>query len=293
MKAGFLVPLAAAIALSACGAGGDGDGNGGAAPDPANGAFGAVEPSVAGTKEAEAIDCSGLSRTAPEGRTDILGVTIGMPAETARRTLACANPAYKVEYSASGFVVPPMPDGTKPHGSISVDGGLDRIVAYLGGAPGKEQVIGITRSIEFADGREPTIEQLNAQIAAKYGALVPSPNSVGGMTAVYATSGEKLGPENEDLGRCSGGVNFVHGRIMNIYGGCGLTINYAVDPKSSNPQLVHKFLLTLVDQQLAMSLIEKATQEVQGAHAAERQAEVERAKADAKKAGGENRVPTL
>jgi hypothetical protein len=291
MKASLLVPLAAAMALTACGGGGEG--NSEAAVDPANGSFAAVPQSVAGTKEAESIDCSGLPGAPPQGRTDILGVTIGMPAETARRTLACANPAYQVEYGTAGFSVPRMPDGSRPHGSISVDGGLDDIVVYLMGMPGKEQVIGITRSLEFADGREPTVDQLSGQISGKYGALVRPQSYSQGVTAVYATSGEKLGPENEDLGRCSGAVNYMHGQIANIYGGCGLTINHSVEPKRSNPQLVHKFLLTVVDQQFAMNLIEKVTTEVEAAHAAHRQAEVERANADAQKAGGENRVPTL
>ena len=70
-------------------------------------------------------------------------------------------------------------------------------------------------------------------------------------------------------------------------------MNFRVAAKSSNPQLARRFSLAVVDQKFAMGLIEATQSTIRDAHAAARQAEIDRANADAQKAGSENRVPQL
>ena len=279
--------------LAGCGSGDAQEGGGG---DSANGAFpgaDAVPASVKGTREAEGIDCGGLPKADPAQRNDILGITPGMPAETAYRMAACANPNFQVKYSESGFSVAPLPDGRRPRGSIEIEGGLDDATIYLMGMPGEEKVVAVTRVTEFADGREPTIEQLAGQVSAKYGALIPNRYSPDRATILYASSGEKLGADNQDLDRCANAVGFTDNRVGSVYGDCGLTVNDRVAAKSSNPQLARRFSRAVVDQKCAMGLIEATQSTIRDAHAAARQAEIDRANADAQKAGSENRVPQL
>ncbi len=127
-----------------------------------------------GTQQAEGIDCPSKKVDSTSAKNEITGVQIGMTAQQAYEAVACADPDYKVRYSDFGFELPAIPDGSEPKRGIYAEKGLENISIFLMGLPGKERVIGISRYVEFPQGKEPTIKNLVESLTKKYGTYIPS-----------------------------------------------------------------------------------------------------------------------
>lgn len=213
-----------------------------------------------GTVEAEGINCSNRKQAA-DARNDVLGVTMGMPAQEAYERLACANPAFVVEFKpGQGFDLPEIPGGSQPRSLINADAGSENAVVYLVGLPGQEKVYAMTRKIEFGEGAEPPVANLLATVTAKYGAGIEHVTLAGTdyeariHSVAYSPTGILLGAGNADFTACAS--ENIRANSVQMNSSCGLTIDYEVDPKKENTGLAKALYVTVADQRGAMQAIE-------------------------------------
>jgi len=150
--------------LAACGSGDDsaniGDNSQSAAATSAEG-----EPSGAmanqGTAQAQRLNCSAINARRGEGP-DVVGITIGMPAELALQKVACSDPAAVVNTR------------TRQDGSrwVEVEGGSQHLEVQLEGPAQDQRVTKVTRALSFGEGEQPVLADVTAQLESKYGRLL-------------------------------------------------------------------------------------------------------------------------
>lgn len=220
------------------------------APDPMGRAGAQTAGQAQGTAAADGIDCANRKADA-NGRNDVLGVVLGMGAQEAYERLACANPAFTVAFSEQGgFKVPEVPGAPSPRRLLTADAGTQHVTAYLIGAPGQEKVYAITRHVEFGEGDEPPTAKLRETLTAKYGAGVQHVAYAEPIfTVAYSAEGALLGAENPTFTACKGDPL---DRGVAIDERCGMTADYEITPKTSNPGLAQHLDLTIVDQRAAI-----------------------------------------
>lgn len=280
---GAALTVLLAAALSACGgSGGNTAGSGtGDIPD-GNSNQPAATAAPGGTADAEGINCGAL--TAPTGA-DVVGVSIGMGAEDARKAMACSNRALRVSVSdQGGFNVPPSPDGRPAHRSILAEGGQERIQAMLVGAPGDERVVTIRRTIDFAPDREPLVAELIAQLERKYGSLFHNPNEYGRWTGdnIRSADGQPIPPAESMLRiNCTPETSLLQPMLR---GECGLSVGVFIQPKESNERLATRLIVVMMNGSYGMQRIDALTANARNASNQQRDQETQRA---------QGRAPTL
>lgn len=277
------VPGFALLALAACG--GDSGNNQFAGRSPeeieammGQGSGGPIAESGTagqGTADAESINCSGLA--APNGP-DVVGVSIGMSAEDAYRAIACSNRSLRVTYSdQGGFQLPPLPDGRRPRKSIHGENNQERIDVALVGMPGAERVVTIRRTVAFAQGQEPALNTLIAQLQQKYGALTHNPNQYG------AWSGHALrGPDNQPIptgslleSRCAVSVGMNAGQ-PDLLGDCGLSVAVHIE-FGANEQIARQLMVSMSNGAFGVQQIEAIVAIARGAAQQQQAREVQEA----------------
>jgi hypothetical protein len=289
-----LIVLGSMMAVSACSGHSDEDDYHAPAVSQTDGGEAGTAKKDVGTAEAEGINC-GLYQPPPDTRHDILGISFGMTADEAYARLACANPAFKLEYDTSGgFSTKALRDGSKPRKTLTASAGLETATVSLIGLPGEEKVVAVQRRVEFGAGSEPPSETIVNRLTTKYGEPSRTIVDSGGSYAwvVFSPDGQKLGPDNSLYSTCTHYQSTSDS--ISINSECGFTVRTSVSVKLDNPGLAHAFSVTLVEQRKAMDAIEAFDNAVQSMADASRQRELDNAKRAVEQAGqNDEHIPTL
>jgi hypothetical protein len=269
-----LVP-AAVLVLAACGGGNSSNGDTSGFPNES--AAKGPDAQGSGTVAANGIDCGPVTAQQPQGM-DMVGVTVGMPADQAFAKIACSNPTLSVEFSTSGgFQVPPPPDGGQMRRTIVARSENEQITATLVGVPGQERVVTISRRVRFSAGQEPALRTFIQQIESKYGSMYQdfgtgSRNIAG---AVLRTPDGQPITNRESLSR------YAHCRptsaSANISSDCGPTIRFVISPNERNRELVSEVEAIMTDGAAGTRLIEEYTALAGGAQRQRESQEVQNA----------------
>lgn len=273
-----LVPVAV-LALAACG-GNQTAGNDN--PDIMNGAT-RSEPDQrqtaqgSGTVAANGIDCSSVNAQQSQGM-DMIGVTVGMPADQAFARIACSNPVLTVEFSTSGgFQVPPPPDGGQMRRSIVARSDNEQVAATLVGVPGQERVVTISRRVRFAPGQEPALRSFIQQIESKYGSMYQD----FGTGARNIAGAILRTPDGQPITDREGLSRYAHCRptsaSANISSDCGPVIRFVISPNERNRELVSEVEAIMTDGAAGTRLIEEYTALAGGAQRQRQSQEVQNA----------------
>lgn len=227
-----------------------------------------------GTADLEQLDCPTIMKGSPK-TADIVGVTVGMSAQTAYQRIACSNPALTVNYSVEGgFKLPKLPDGTTPLKMITANGGQEEFTVWLIGKPGEERVIALRRKLTFGSGEEPPTETLVTQIQEKYGTLTVNRYN-GNEGGVVKTADNRLLTDNTNrlFSRCLPDDY----RSISINEACGLSVGVAFEAKNDNDALVDKLTVTITHGKYGQRLITAFRDYAANAVAAQKQAELKAA----------------
>ena len=197
---------------------------------------------------------------------DVLGVRLGMSAEEAFSALACANPAFDIEYRTENVSqLPPMPDGSLPRTAVVASAGDDVATAYLMGPTGREKAIVLMHDIAFAPEQAPSVQDMVASLREKYGAA----EDVGGTgsaivrSLAHAPGGAAFRADGSDFKRCSRVLGWNSEGQFITEGGCGLTINYRIDRRADNPNLAQKLYVIVADQEASINATLQARRDIE------------------------------
>lgn len=239
-------------------------------------------------------DCSSLPRPDAKPDNDLIGIDLGMSFDDAMRIGECSKEGYKVTVEEDQSVT--LPDGSHPRGTIDLRNDLDRVTVITVGLPGQEKVVALTRTKKFADGAEPTVEQMRADLNKKYGPLQKVGSGVSASNAgmilgdnvlaqTFAPDGQPL-PNNKvgDHG-CADYFGQNDG-LVNLDPRCGFTKKMGVAPKYGNDALAGGFGIWIADQHAFIMEARRIVATVQAMHQ-------QRRSDDAKKAASSDRTPDL
>ena len=277
---------AIALALSACGGGASGNAQG----SPANEAATASPAPSGAVPEAVRKDCANLPQADAKTDNDILGIDLGMRADDAIKIAKCNKEGFTVSVVDDTSV--PVPDGSHPRGKIVMDKDGDEIDAFLVGVPGQEKVYALMRGKTFADGTEPTMDQMRATITQKYSPLAQQvvsgtsyPNT---LVLALSPDGQRLADDKAKDCTFTFGQTLTTTRnaLGQLTEQCGFTKKIELRPKESNGAVVGGFVMWISDQN---AFFAQARQEVAGIRAMQ----VNASEAERQKAASSNRAPTL
>jgi len=238
----------------------------------------AVSSGAQGTAGANGIDCASVNASSPQGF-DMIGVTVGMPADQAFAKIACSNPALTVEFSTSGgFRVPPPPGGGQMRTAIVARSSNETIRASLVGMPGQERVVTISRRVSYRSGEEPAVDSFQQQAQTKYGPMLQDYGTGArniAMGHVRRPDGRPIAgnEESADYGRC-----LPVSASPSILSDCGPAIRFVISPKQSNRQLVSEVEAVMTDGAVGMRLIDEYTAVAGGAQRQRQQQEIDQAR---------------
>ncbi len=190
--------------------------------------------------------------TAPEGQPadDILGVREGMSIEQTRQVLQCRNASYAIRTSD---YKPSLPDGGQmSRVDLTADSGLDRVVVWLVGPSGEEQVMHVERTIEFTSGNELPIASIEQELENKYGEFDAAAYGHSGYI-VRSRDGQRLGPNNTNYTVCRR-----HTFSSESPKPCFNVVSYDIQDSSDNAQLASKFTVTITNQARNWAMVEAA-----------------------------------
>jgi hypothetical protein len=239
-----------------------------------------------GTAATQGLDCA-QSKPPASGKNDILGVSFGMPAEQAFGIIACSNPAFTVEYNSDGGLdLPALSDGTKPRTQIAAQIDGESIFALLVGLPGQEKVVGINRSVEFAEGKEPAADAILKSLTDKYGQPTYRNTSSGSWAfeVPYTPQGQVIAEGSSLFSTCT--ADRTNGE-MQISDECGLSVNFVIALKDGNPGLAKSFKVSIVEQAKTMTAVDQYEAAARSAKGVAQKDQVDKAGQD------KSRMPTL
>jgi hypothetical protein len=246
------------------------------------GATGATAETATEAKAAKP-DCSSLPRPDAKTDNDLIGIDMGMSADDALRIGQCSKEGYEVAVEDDKSVT--LPDGSHGRGMIELRKPNDRVNIFVMGLPGKETVYGLVREKKFAEGEEPTLDQMRADLVGKYGQMVEINNPYE-LAQAFTPSGQPIA--GNDLG---GGWNCasVFGQNNNLgqlNERCGFTKKISVKARYGNEALSGGFSVWIGDQNKMFTLARQVVAAVGAMHQQRRDAAVE-------KAASSDRTPDL
>lgn len=214
-------------------------------------------------------DCAGIKAQAPPaGRPvdDIIGIRIGHSLEDVRAILACSSAGYSViEKDAR---TPNNLNGRiseLPEKVVTADNGLDKIEIFLLGSEGQENVYGIVRNLEFAEGNEMLVSGLLEQLKTKYGPFIEISDAHRQYSAMmtYSGDGQVLGKTNRAFASCQSAASAGPAAKMGTGQTCGLTIYVSIDKSLNNTTLVRKWRLVVIDEISAIQAASSSSSEAE------------------------------
>lgn len=254
-------------------------------------------PAADATSDSEEAkpDCSSLPRPDDKPDNDLIGIDLGMSFDDAMRIGQCNKEGYKVTVEDDKSVT--LPDGSHPRGIIDFrKDDLDRVTVVTMGLPGQEKVVALTRTKKFADGAEPTVEQMRADLTQKYGPLQVTGSGVSAgkagmilgdnvLAQTFAPDGQPL-PGNKvgDHG-CANYFGQNDG-LVQLDERCGFTKKVGVAPKYGNDALAGGFGIWIANQHALVMEARRVVATVQAMHQQRRNDE-------AKEAASSDRTPDL
>lgn len=231
-------------------------------------------------------DCSSLPRPDSKSDNDLIGIDLGMSADDALRIGQCSKEGYEVTVEDDTSVT--LPDGSHPRGMIELRKPNDRVNIFVMGLPGRETVYGLVREKKFAEGEEPTLDQMRADLVGKYGQMAEIneyANNPYELAQSFTPDGQPI-PGNE-IGnvRCT----FYFGQNNNlgqIFEPCGFTKKIDVKARYGNEKLSGGFSVWIGDQNRVFTEARQVVAAVEAMHQQRRDAAVD-------KAASSNRTPDL
>ena len=232
-------------------------------------------------------DCSSLPRPDAKPDNDLIEIDLGMSADDALRIGQCSKEGYESTVTEDTSVT--LPDGSHPRGMIELRKPNDRVNIFVMGLPGKETVYGLVREKKFAEGEEPTLEKMRADLVGKYGQMAEIneyANNPYELAQSFAPDGQPIA--GNDLG---GGWNCasVFGQNNNlgqINERCGFTKKISVKARYGNEALSGGFSVWIGDQNRVFTEARRVVAAVEAMHQQRRDAAVD-------KAASSDRTPDL
>ena len=118
------------------------------------------------------------------------------------------------------------------------------------GLPGRERVLSVAREERFAADQSPTIDTVVAALLKKYGTPTRDPRSTSGQLPVLRWAYDPLGrlvTEASPLqGKCNGASDPNGG--VHLSPDCGVVVQAMLVPQKSNPDLVERMQVGVVNQ---------------------------------------------
>ena len=118
------------------------------------------------------------------------------------------------------------------------------------GLPGRERVLSVAREERFAADQSPTIDTVVAALLKKYGTPTRDPRSTSGQLPVLRWAHDPLGrlvTEASPLqGKCNGASDPNGG--VHLSPDCGVVVQAMLVPQKSNPDLVERMQVGVVNQ---------------------------------------------
>jgi hypothetical protein len=192
------------------------------------------------------IDCASAPRPDARADNDIMNIDLGMSADDAIKIAKCNKEGFAVAVETGK-----LGDGSTPRSLVKMTNGDDLVNIFLIGVTNQEKVFGLVRVKKFADGEEPTVEQMRASLSQKYGPLIATwtagEDDLNERAQAFSSEGQPL-PSNE-LGdtRCA----YYFGQnndLGQLNAACGLTKKISVKPKYGNDALAGGFSVWLGNQ---------------------------------------------
>ena len=192
-------------------------------------AIGVALVAACGTGDGEsAADC-GPAGDGPTGRLDVVGITIGMPAQAALAKIACANSDLRPNWTTS--LTDLSIRGPQPRDSMWASDDEQSIRVTLAGPPGDERVVAVERRLSFAGDKRPVVDRLVRQLDEKYGAMSPMPPiGTGHRRGIARDAGDRPLPV-DFVSRCS---TVIVEHLQN----CGPIVVATIDTDGNNDRLV-------------------------------------------------------
>jgi hypothetical protein len=125
------------------------------------------------------------------------------------------------------------------------------------GLQGQERVLGVTREERFASEQSPTVESVHAALLKKYG--TPSHDQPAAASSLpllrwsYDPQGQLVTVGSPLFHRCTG-TSDPNGS-MHVTPECGVVVQAVLVPQKTNPELVDRLQVGIVDQALGYRLI--------------------------------------
>jgi hypothetical protein len=147
------------------------------------------------------------------------------------------------------------------------------------GLPGQERVLSVAREERYAADQSPTVDNLTAALLQKYGKPTRNQRGTGGQLPFVVWAYDPLGrPVTETsplYNKCTGSSDPDGG--VHLSPDCGLVVQAMLVPHRTNPELVERLQVGVVDQAGGYRLITATEQAFGQAEQQRRAQEVERA----------------
>lgn len=219
-----------------------------------------------------AVDCKQVKgQTAPEGEPadDILGIRPGMGLREVRALLMCKDPDYAFNSRQNEIKLSDGPvDATVSHLTLDADTGLEKLqISFLGPA-GQEEVVHVSRRVEYVEGKELPVASLKQELASKYGDFdEPSYPSNRGFI-IRARGGQRLSKSNSSYKNCDR-HHISWSWSPNSLVPCGDVISYEIDANRENEDLAMAFSVAVTDYVKATQMKSASLAAAQNQKAAE------------------------
>ena len=152
------------------------------------------------------------------------------------------------------------------------------------GLPGQERVLSVAREERFAPDQSPTLDTVFAALLKKYGTPTREQRGTSGQLPIvrwaYDPQGALITATSPLYNRCTGASDPNGG--VNLTPDCGIVVQAMLVPQKSNPALVERMQVGVVDQAVGYQMIIATEQSLGQADQQRRANEVEKATKNAK-----------
>jgi hypothetical protein len=173
-----------------------------------------------------------------------------MTLEQTRNVLQCKNASYAINTNQSNVGLPS--GGQMSRIELFADSGLDKVNVWLVGPSGKEQVIHIDRTIEYAGDKRLPVASIAQELAKKYGQFDEQSTGNSG-SIVRSRDGQRLTTSNSNYYVCQQ-HNFDSGSASP----CLNVVSYQIQPDSQNPELASRFAVSITSKARGWAMVQAA-----------------------------------